>query len=602
MNNSLSTYVTVYKDIGDVVHNAINYKNISPFFSITISFNVSGHNNPVELAIDLMRLWDVLTGKNVLVNRSIPGEVFLNYFHNTAHSKLIRNIGLRIVGLSDYPDFELNEWHALEKVVSYLLTMSQKDFDSITYPVSMAEHFANITRHASTSHLWILGQGDYPSAIALQVIFDLFKNKNTPDIISIPIEHSIFIYAENDEIFTSVQMRSLESISGTIYRKNYLRHMPKHNKRWWPHIESAMHEAYISDCPINHMVLGKGDKDPAELFVYVSPNPNWGKSQDSIDDVFIERYQICIHQLHKPTDRYEWWFTLDDLEYLEGLCERGRMPTLELASFLSVISNRDDSRIRLRPYSALSISFNGDIGQQIISAATYFILKLTSHIVYADFTGIVKFGSTNSSDEFVWQLEKFGIGMHIFEPLPTPPPRMLSKFVAGSEKTMQFGINALSNPGVQQLFRSNPPTKLIDMCLARFEKKPYACIHFPTVQAAELKDNFQLTTFLTRLSGLVDYVLILLPPPFPVDVENILSYLPSSFFKEIIILKESDYHLSHHLMQNAKFLACSNNMFDVTAAILNQGGIVFIPNNWHHDKNSKNSGFCDVSTILQVRV
>jgi hypothetical protein len=575
--NSLSTYVTVYKDVDDITRNALHYRNVSVFLPITVSFNVSGHRDPMALATDLIRLWDILIGRDELVDRFIPGDIFLYFLRSMSNSHLLHNMGLRIVGLAGYPDFDLDEWVKLEAVVSHLITLDPGASDGMTYPVSMAEHFANVTRHAQTTHLWIFGQGDFAAPGALQVISDMFERGDVPDLISLAIGHSIVFYGEADVLHDALQMRFLEAISGTIYHKDYLRHMPEHGKRWWPHQESAMHEARTRPQRTRHLELGKGDADPSEVFVYVEPNPNWNKDQSVRDDVFIERYQVCLENLSRPSDRFSWYFTMADLEYCDGLERRGRMPAAQLAAFWAAMATENNSAIRLQPAPFVIIPFKGDMGQQILAAAAYFKLKVAGHAVYADLSGILRPGFAGSASESVWQLEPFGLGMHIFEPRPAVTPRTVYSFDSGGAHLAQFGLDGLANPGILAFFDSATRRPAPETRLARFEGRPYAFIHLPAARA----NDAQLAALLARTGGFLDNAVVLCDAAADSGAADMIG----SFFREVVVLGDGATFQNHMAMRKARLLVGSDSWFDLSAAALNQDALGFMLQDWRTQRD-----------------
>jgi hypothetical protein len=105
----------------------------------------------------------MLTGKDVLVGKYIPSDIFLFFLRSMEKVSLGHSIGLRIVGLEKYPNIEVTDWNILEKIISYLLLLENFEKSHALSKIGAADHFSNIARCATGRHLWILGQGDYVS-------------------------------------------------------------------------------------------------------------------------------------------------------------------------------------------------------------------------------------------------------------------------------------------------------------------------------------------------------------------------------------------------------------------------------------------------------
>lgn len=453
MENNLSVYVTLYKDPNDIVEKASHYLNITDYFPLTVSYNISAHENTLDLATDLLRLWDVFVGANQLLKKTIPNELFLTYLRSNANSELPPKLSLRIVGLAAYPNQTIAKWIELETVISHLLTLQKSDRKHLTSPISAAEHFANIIRDSHTTHLWILGQGDYPQSHTLMSLSDIFRQEEVPDILTIAVGHSIAYYPRTNQIFDRIQMRYLEPISGSIYRTTYLRHMPLQSKRWWPHMESVLHEAQISMHRQSHLLIGwQGDSNHL-IYVSVEPSNEWSKSQNIFDDVLTERLQICLKSLPKSKNRYEWFFSLETLGYAEVLHTRGRMSERELAELWAATAQNGsgDSGITLRPKVPVVIEMKGNLGQQIQAAATYLKLKFEGHIVYADFAPTGNSDANSSKGVIDWHLDPLGISIADFDPLLGAIHAPSFTFKSGGEAMLQFSIAALAQDEILNL-------------------------------------------------------------------------------------------------------------------------------------------------------
>jgi hypothetical protein len=543
MKPTLSTYVTVYKEIHEILDNRDHYRNVSVFAPITVSLNASGHTSPVQLATDLMRLWDILSGKDQLIDLHIPNDLVLYQLRNMARFGLLLNIGLRVVGIAGHPNLDIREPAGLEAIVSHLLTLGPEQAGGMVEAVTMAEHFASVARHAKTTHLWIFGQGDFAVPTSMRRVCAIFESGDVPDIISLPVRHSINSYLKEDELYPAVHMRYLEAISGSLYNRDFLIHMPEQGKRWWPHQESVMHEARTRAEAPRHLLLGKGGEEDVEeqCWVYVAPSPNWNKDQQVRDDVFIERYQVALHSLTPPSERLDWFFTLGDLQYCEGMVERGRMPAHEFDLMVAHLADAEHGSLRLKPLLPVIVPISGDLAQQVLSAAAYFRLKMDGHWAMADI----------AADQF--KLTAFGLDQQQFTMIAEELPRHVYRFEAGNALLMRLGEGALAQARVRGLYDAAPHPGAPEQRLAAFEGAPYLCLRLARTPRVGALD-----ALLTRVDGITDNLVVLSGAPLAPEVTAMLA----RHAKRVLVLDDGADYAALRILRGARIMVVGTDLFD----------------------------------------
>lgn len=571
MKSTIQAYITAYQSIDDILDNAQHYRGMAQHFPLTVSLNASGHTDPRQLASDLIRLWDMLTGKDVLVGKYIPSDIFLFFLRSMEKVSLRHSIGLRIVGLEKYPNIEVTDWNILEKIISYLLLLENFEKSHALSKIGAADHFSNIARCSTGRHLWILGQGDYVSPTVASSIIRHLQSSRPPDVISLAVGHSIQDHPKDNVLYEALHIRYTEAISSSIYRREYLCHIPLSSNRMWPHLESALEEVRLGDRAPHHLILGWHAQTHDQTFVYVAPFPNWSKTQSIFDEVVIERYQIALDSLANPSDRFVWFYSLDDLHYAKEMLQSGRMPTSVLASFWSALANAQLQSIQLRQNAPVMVSIFGDLAQQVLSAATYFKLKRECSLVYADFSHLSDAPRSCADLGSSWLLSAVGLKQSCFEVNSTPPNDAVWMFLDSMDQDFKFGLNTLGDRNIVQNFTFDIDLCNITSLFSPFNSDaPYACI---TLKQGKDLDEMMLLLggVIEKLRGLIDVVVVISEGHVAKSIVKwIESYFPKTVWCDSVA---SDKHLI--IMQHAKILVCSDSWLDMTAAALNPQALTF---------------------------
>jgi hypothetical protein len=564
MNKKLHSYITAYQNVSDILENVSHYRLMAQHFPLTVSLNASGHSDPRTLATDLVRLWDMLTGKDALSGKYIPPDIFLYFLRSLNGVGLADNVGLRIVGLEKYPSIEVTDWSTLETIISYLLMLENFEDNHVLGKIGMADHFSNIARHSTASHIWILGQGDYVSPAGAHSVVQLLQAVRVPDVISLGVVHSLQNHPENSVSYDALHIRYTEAISSSIYRREYLSHIPVRSNIWWPHLESAVQEVRQNSCAPQHLVLGRNTGNLNQNFVYVSPSPNWSKTQNVFDAVVAERYQIALDSLAHPSDRLVWFYSLDDFRYAIEMCRTGTMPSSVLESFWRALANAQLQPVQLRQNKPVVVAIHGDLTQQILSAASYFKLRSDCINVSADFSKL-----NRSADK----LGAMGLDRTAFEEATTPTIDAVRLFEDSTlDQDLKFGLHALGDKKVAKKFTFTGDPHLNASFFGCFgSTTPYACISLPP--GVEVEDaNLLLGETMEKMRGLADFAIVL---GQGANAEQNIPWL-ASYFSTVVGSDNLSPEQGLLLMQKAHILACSDSWSDITAAALNPKAVTFL--------------------------
>lgn len=234
------------------------------------------------------------------------------------------------------------------------------------------------------------------------------------------------------------------------------------------------------------------------------------------------------------------------------------------------------------------VTFTGGMGAQLASAAIYFNLKREGRKVFADLSYFdtpphyAKPGSKGDISHWDWQLSYFGLELTTFERLPVSNLKCVEVISDGSKKAY-LAFQALRIPEIQKKFPLNSRA----IAFGQFEilSSSYLCIHIRRgdyVNVAEhlISDN-DFINIAIKFSNVMSNLIVLSDSTFDIDLKKKITG-----YKHIFFVDNSDPFTAHTIMRNANILVCSNSQFSLTAALLNDNGLIFLPKNWF-GKNRK---------------
>jgi len=239
-------------------------------------------------------------------------------------------------------------------------------------------------------------------------------------------------------------------------------------------------------------------------------------------------------------------------------------------------------RIFISDSPPIVVTFTGGMGAQIISAAIYFYLINLGFEVYADLSYFNKMPykaeekQKGDISQWGWQLDCFGLLPDSFHTLINTDRKKQKIIPDGIEKVI-LGMNALKMDSIKKIFIES---NLLDEILPIKYRKNYLCIHIRRGDylslARYIVDDKLFIDIAKKTVGLVSGVVVLSDSV----IDNSFRCEMSRLYKNSLFLDEIDAIDAHRIMRNANFLICSNSQFSLTAGLLNNNGLIFLPKKW----------------------
>lgn len=235
---------------------------------------------------------------------------------------------------------------------------------------------------------------------------------------------------------------------------------------------------------------------------------------------------------------------------------------------------------------AVTVSFTGGLGAQILSSAIYYHFLSRGYRTFADLSyfsndhKIATPGQKGQISYWKWEVDSYGVSRDSLA-IETPGERAAPMLHDGALK-FSLAMEALSVPGVKARFDTVGNDAFSAQYRAsQLNGERYLCLHVRRGDylnvASHLVSSSELDSIASKFSELVDRILILSDSPIG---ESEFQNLRSKFAGRInVIDNDPDPLLAHSLMRNAAVLICSNSQFSLSAGLLSSG-LKIIPKVW----------------------
>jgi len=234
----------------------------------------------------------------------------------------------------------------------------------------------------------------------------------------------------------------------------------------------------------------------------------------------------------------------------------------------------------------------GGLGSQVLSAAAYFYQKRLRSSVFVDtsyFDAPAHIaGPGQGCSHWPWALDIYGLYRSSFPDCGTQrdidkrSPMHVIRVNDGVPKT-KFALLGLMLPEIRNHFPLLPAAVMGGLC-SRYAATDFAFIHVRQGDylnvASHVVSPSEAVALLGPLRRLVDVLIISSDSPLSDD------FLDScrAVFSSCDVLIDHNLAETHWLMRKASILVTSNSTLSLTAAFLNEGGLVLGPPRWfgHH--------------------
>jgi hypothetical protein len=234
----------------------------------------------------------------------------------------------------------------------------------------------------------------------------------------------------------------------------------------------------------------------------------------------------------------------------------------------------------------IAVTFTGGLGAQVISTAIYTMLKKAGLPVYADFSyfnrpcRVNKGNLRDGLSIFPWQLTELGVlqeSFTVFSAKSVPwfaiedgPVKLALFLEAANDPAIRKMLSTAYNPGFIEDF---VPTELRD--------KRYGCVHIRRGDYVSVASHITSDSQLAKASSLwdndVDLVVVLSDSPIGQESRKYYQELSQ---KTYFFADDLSPISSFVIMQNAKYLICSNSQFSLSAGMC-AGLPMLLPSRWY---------------------
>ena len=232
------------------------------------------------------------------------------------------------------------------------------------------------------------------------------------------------------------------------------------------------------------------------------------------------------------------------------------------------------------------------MGAQVISTAIYEKLKSVGLPVCADFSYFNGLHKINNGDplggisKFPWQLDEIGYSQASFNTLsPTSVP-----WFAIDDGPVKMGLflEAVSDPGVRlKLSTVNRPDLIRDLLPGQLSAKRYGCVHIRRGDYLSVASHIVTDSLLAKACDAwgVDegMVVVLSDSPIAQETRDLFRRISGRHF---VFADAVSPISSFVIMQNSKYLICSNSQFSLSAGMC-AGLPMLIPSRWYSYPNKK---------------
>tara|TARA_A100001015_G_C14861450_1_gene660557 strand:+ start:44 stop:856 length:813 start_codon:yes stop_codon:yes gene_type:complete len=235
----------------------------------------------------------------------------------------------------------------------------------------------------------------------------------------------------------------------------------------------------------------------------------------------------------------------------------------------------------------VEIIFQGGLGSQLVSYASYLYLRDSGKEVYCDLSyyhenkpSIAEPGEGVSF--WKYELDSYGIDI---ESLIVKPENIQVKRLEDEEEKFILFSESLKNLNLKEIFKISEDQKNIYEEILKknnIEKEKLICVHirrgdYLNVASHIVKDE-EFIGILEKFSGILDSLLIFSDSKISKSIKEV----GKDNFKNFVFLDQNDVNAInvHNIMRNARILVASNSTFSLTAGLLNKN-IILIPKTWY---------------------
>jgi len=235
------------------------------------------------------------------------------------------------------------------------------------------------------------------------------------------------------------------------------------------------------------------------------------------------------------------------------------------------------------------IIFSGGLGNQIFSAAVFFLLhhlsiKVSANLSYFDAAPLVaQPGMPGQVSSWAWELDKLGIskdsllgnscqGHHVTVQIPDGEWKMLAAIHALQQAQVLKEFRAVSLERVTKELSQRGLTLPSDFIAIHLRRGDYLNV------ASHIVPDHVLLPYAIRASRFSKNLVIVSDSPIPAEPWQSLR----SHFDQLFQIDDPGMDVAqiHSLMASAKVLFTSNSQFSLSAAFFNPN-VVFIPDRWY---------------------
>jgi hypothetical protein len=245
----------------------------------------------------------------------------------------------------------------------------------------------------------------------------------------------------------------------------------------------------------------------------------------------------------------------------------------------------------------VTITFQGGLGAQIISASIYFYLRKHGYKIYADlsyfknksYLAIVGEGRCSQWD---YRLEVYGLHMSDFENINNCAEEMSMTIADGALKAVLYQ-KAIADPEIKKYFPISQNKEILEAInffrLHSMEPHSYICMHVRRgdYMNSDIHHIISENNFLKIAEKFVkQYSTIVVASDSKLSAE--FKYEIGKKFTRTVFLDDMaiDDFATHTIMRLASILICSNSQFSMTAGSLSEG-LAFIPTRFFEGGHQK---------------